>query len=868
MQEQENHHEESLRKVSGLYKDWFLDYASYVILDRAIPSIFDGFKPVQRRIMHSMRELEDGRYNKVANVVGNTMKYHPHGDASITDAMVQIGQKELLIDTQGNWGNIFTGDSAAAARYIEARLTPFALEVVFNPKTTEWSKSYDGRNNEPIDLPVKFPLLLAAGVEGIGVGLSTKIMPHNFNELINASVAHLKGKKFELFPDFLTGGMLDVSNYNDGERGGRIRTRARIVHKDKHTLCITELPFGKNTGDLIDSIIRANDKGKIKIKKIEDNTSDEVEINIHLNNDVSPDKTIDALYAFTDCEIPISPNACVIVGNKPEFLTVSEILRRNTDHTVSLLKKELEIELHELQENWHFASLERIFIENRIYHDIEEVKSWEEVIATIDKGLKPFTKHLLRAVTEEDILRLTDIRIKRISRFDLDKFKENILALEAKIEQVKHNLQHLIPYAIDYYLNIQKKYGKGKERRTELRIFDTIDASKVAVANEKFYANFEEGFIGTSLKKDQYLFDCSDIDDIITFQRDGTMKVVKVEAKTFIGKNIIHVAIWKKNDKRTVYNTIYREGKDGPYYMKRFSVTGVTRNTDYKLASDKKGSEMLYFSANPNGEAESVTVLLKANARVRKNKIEIDFSELAIKGRDSKGNLVTKYAVKKVDLREEGHSTLAPRKIWFDDTVRRLNADARGTLLGSFKGDDKILTINSHGEAKLLTFDLMNRFDDDYLVLEKWKPEQPITAIYFDGEKQIYFIKRFLLENTTNVQQFMPSDHPKSFIENVIVANGSTLEIIFAKDKGKEKDPETITIDEFIGVKGIKALGNQLTKSKVKTLNVTIPEPTEDINEGFDIVETTEGHISFIDEDVKDGEYPEEGKLGELPFDD
>lgn len=868
MQEQENHHEESLRKVSGLYKDWFLDYASYVILDRAIPSIFDGFKPVQRRIMHSMRELEDGRYNKVANVVGNTMKYHPHGDASITDAMVQIGQKELLIDTQGNWGNIFTGDSAAAARYIEARLTPFALEVVFNPKTTEWSKSYDGRNNEPVDLPVKFPLLLAAGVEGIGVGLSTKIMPHNFNELINASVAHLKGKKFELFPDFLTGGMLDVSNYNDGERGGRIRTRARILQKDKHTLCITELPFGKNTGDLIESIIRANDKGKIKIKKIEDNTSDEVEINIHLNNDVSPDKTIDALYAFTDCEISISPNACVIVGNKPEFLTVSEILRRNTDHTVSLLKKELEIELHELQENWHFASLERIFIENRIYHDIEEVKSWEEVIATIDKGLKPFTKHLLRAVTEEDILRLTDIRIKRISRFDLDKFKENILALEAKIEQVKYNLIHLIPYAIEYYLNIQKKYGKSKERRTELRIFDTIDASKVAVANEKLYANFEEGFIGTSLKKDQYLFDCSDIDDIITFQRDGTMKVVKVEAKTFIGKNIIHVAIWKKNDKRTVYNTIYREGKEGPYYMKRFSVTGVTRNTDYKLASDKKGSEMLYFSANPNGEAESVTVFLKANARVRKNKIEIDFSELAIKGRDSKGNLVTKYAVKKVDLREEGHSTLAPRKIWFDDTVRRLNADARGTLLGNFKGDDKILTINSHGEAKLLTFDLMNRFDDDYLVLEKWKPEQPITAIYFDGEKQIYFIKRFLLENTTNVQQFMPSDHPKSFIENVIVANGSTLEIIFAKDKGKEKDPETITIDEFIGVKGIKALGNQLTKSKVKTLNVTIPEPTEDINEGFDIVETTEGHISFIDEDVTDGNYPLEGKLGELPFDE
>ena len=864
MEEQENHHEESLKKVSGLYKDWFLDYASYVILDRAIPSIFDGFKPVQRRIMHSMRELEDGRYNKVANIVGNTMKYHPHGDASITDAMVQIGQKELLIDTQGNWGNIYTGDSAAAARYIEARLTPFALEVVFNPKTTHWSKSYDGRNNEPVDLPVKFPLLLASGVEGIGVGLSTKIMPHNFNELINASIAHLKGKKFELFPDFITGGMLDVSNYNDGERGGRIRARARIVHKDKNILCITELPFGKNTGDLIDSIIKANEKGKIKIKKIEDNTSDTVEINIHLTNDVSPDKTIDALYAFTDCEIPISPNACVIVGDKPEFLTVSEILRRNTNHTVSLLKKELEIELHELQENWHFASLERIFIENRIYHDIEEVKSWEEVIATIDKGLKPHTKHLLRAVTEEDILRLTEIRIKRISRFDLDKFKENILALEGKIEQVKYHLENLIAYAIDYYTNIQKKYGKGKERKTELRVFDTIDATKVAVANEKFYANFEEGFIGTSLRKDQYLFDCSDIDDIITFQKDGTMKVVKVEAKTFIGKNIEHVAVWKKNDKRTVYNMIYREGREGPYYMKRFSVTGVTRNTDYKLASDKKGSEMLYFSANPNGEAELVTVILKPNARVRKNKIEIDFSELAIKGRDSKGNLVTKYAVKKVDMKEEGHSTLAPRKIWFDDTVRRLNADARGTLLGTFKGDDRILTVNSQGEAKLISFDLMSRFDDDYLILEKWKPEQPITAIYFDGDKQIYFIKRFLLENTTNVQNFMPSDHPKSFIEQVIVADNATAEIIFAKDKGKEKDPETINIDEFIAVKGIKAIGNQFIKDKVKSINITIPEPAEEINPGFDVVESTEGHISFIDEDVKDGDFPDEGTIGSL----
>ena len=856
--EESTHHEESLKKVSGLYKDWFLDYASYVILDRAIPSIYDGFKPVQRRIMHSMRELEDGRYNKVANIVGNTMKYHPHGDASITDAMVQIGQKELLIDTQGNWGNIYTGDSAAAARYIEARLTPFALEVVFNPKTTHWTKSYDGRNNEPIDLPVKFPLLLAQGVEGIGVGLSTKIMPHNFNELITASILYLKGKKFELFPDFLTAGMLDVSAYNDGKRGGKIRARARISQKDKHTLTITELPFSKNTSDLIDSILKANERGKIKIKKIEDNTSDVVEINIHLHPDVSPDKTIDALYAFTDCEVPISPNACVIVGDKPMFLSVSDILKHNTDHTVSLLKKELEIELHELQESWHFSSLERIFIENRIYHDIEEVKSWDEVIRTIDEGLKPHTKHLLRAVTEEDIVRLTEIRIKRISRLDLDKFKENILALEGKIEQVKHHLANLITYAIDYYTNIQKKYGKGKERKTEIRIFDTIDATKVAVANEKFYVNREEGFIGTSLKKDEYLFDCSDIDDIITFQKDGTMKVVKVEPKTFIGKNIVHVAVWKKNDKRTVYNMIYREGREGPYYMKRFSVTGVTRNTDYKLASDKKGSEMLYFTANPNGEAEIVSVLLKPNARVRKNKIDIDFSDLAIKGRDSKGNLVTKYAVKKVDMKEEGVSTLAPRKIWFDDSVRRLNADGRGSLLGNFKGDDKILTINSQGEAKLVSFDLMNRFDDDYLILEKWNPEQPITCIYFDGEKDKYFVKRFLLEATSNVQSFFTNDHPKSFLEFVTTHSGAIAEIVFPKIKDKQKDPETVDLDEFIAVKGIKAIGNQLTKDKVKTINITIPEPPEMMEEEPEHEEKSEDEVdeeggtigSLFDEEV------------------
>ena len=817
--------EEILKKVSGLYQDWFLDYASYVILDRAIPSVYDGFKPVQRRIMHSMRELEDGRYNKVANIVGNTMKYHPHGDASITDAMVQIGQKELLIDTQGNWGNIYTGDSAAAARYIEARLTPFALEVVFNPKTTNWIKSYDGRNNEPIDLPVKFPLLLAQGVEGIGVGLSTKIMPHNFNELIDASISYLKGKKFELFPDFLTAGLLDVSHYNDGKRGGKIRARAKIILKDKNTLCITELPFSKTTSDLMDSIVKANEKGKIKIKKIEDNTSDQVEINIYLTNDISPDKTIDALYAFTDCEVSISPNACVIVGDKPMFLSISKILQMNTDNTVSLLKKELEIELGELQDKWHFASLEKIFIENEIYQEIKGKTSKEEVYSSINLALKPFTQNLVREVITDDIIRLTELPFMRISRYDRDKALENIAALEGKMEQVKHNLENLITYAISYFKNIKEKYGKNKERRTELRIFDTIDASKVAVANEKFYVNRAEGFIGTSLKKDEYLFDCSDIDDIIIFRKDGSMMVTKVEAKTFVGKDILHVSIWKKNDTRTIYNMIYREGKIGPFYMKRFAVTAITRNTEYPLASDVKGSEVLYFSANPNGEAEVVSVLLKPNARIRKNKIDINFSELAIKGRNSRGNLVTKYAIKKIDMKEQGISTLAPRKIWFDDSIRRLNADGRGKLLGNFRGDDKILTINQNGDAKLVSFDLSNHFDDNYLILEKWNPEQAISCIYYDGEKEIYFIKRFLLDNHTNIQNFIPSEHPKSFIEFVGTTDGCTAKITFAKHKnGKKKDPEIIDIDDFIAIKGIKAMGNQFIKDKIKSIDFEIPE--------------------------------------------
>lgn len=822
----EQHQEVTIKKVSGMYEDWFLDYASYVILERAIPSIFDGLKPVQRRIMHSMRELEDGRYNKVANLVGNTMKYHPHGDAAITDAMVQIGQKELLIDTQGNWGNILTGDGAAAARYIEARLTPFALEVVFNPKTTEWLPSYDGRNKEPNNLPVKFPLLITQGVEGIAVGLSTKILPHNFNEVLDASINILKGKKFQLYPDFLTGGYIDVSDYNDGQRGGKVRVRAKIQQEDKFTLKITEIPFGTTTGSLIDSILKANDKGKIKIKKIEDNTAEFVEILVHLAPGVSPDKMIDALYAFTDCEISISPNACVINVNRPEFLNISEILRRNTDNTVQLLKRELEIELNELEEQWHFSSLERIFIENRIYHDIEEEETWEGVIQAIDKGLKPHIAHLMREVTEEDIVRLTEIRIKRISKFDLDKAQQYIESLEDKIAKVKHHLDNLIEFAIDYFKNLKNKYGKGRERRTEIRVFDNIDATKVAVANVRFYVDREEGFIGTSLKKDEFLFECSDIDDIIIFRKDGTMMVTKVDAKTFVGKGVIHVAVWNKNDKRTIYNLVYRDGKNGPAYMKRFSVTGITRDKEYDLTNGNKGSEILYFTANPNGEAEVIQIWLKPMQRIKKIKFDINFSDLAVKGRASKGNLVSKFPIKKVELKEEGVSTLAPRKIWYDDTVKRLNADSRGELLGAFKGSDKILTITEKGDAKLTTFDLSNRYDEELLLIEKWNPKKPISCIYYDADKERYFVKRFLLEDTLNPQSFFYSENPNSFIELVTTQNLPIVDIIFAKVKAVQREPETVNLEEFISVKGIKAQGNQLTTYKVKQMNLH-PAPEE-----------------------------------------
>lgn len=823
---------ESIKKISGMYEEWFLDYASYVILERAIPSIYDGLKPVQRRILHSMRELEDGRYNKVANVVGNTMKYHPHGDASITDAMVQIGQKDLLIDTQGNWGNILTGDRAAAARYIEARLTKFALEVVYNPKTTHWQPSYDGRNKEPIDLPVKFPLLLAQGVEGIAVGLSTKILPHNFIELIDASIAYLRGKKFTLYPDFQTGGSIDIADYHDGMRGGKVRIRAKIAQIDKTTLKISEIPFSTTTGSLIDSILKANDKGKIKIRKIEDNTAADVEILIHLQAGTSPDKTIDALYAFTDCEISLSPNACVIDEQKPEFLTVSEILKRNTDNTVQLLKRELEISLDELQEQWHFSSLERIFIENRIYHQIEEEETWEGVIDTIDKGLKPFTSHLLRAVTEDDIVKLTEIRIKRISRFDLDKADQYIQSLEDKIAEVKHHLANLIEYAITYFKELKTKYGEGKERKTEIRTFDTIDASKVAVANTRFYVDRTEGFIGTSLRKDEFLFECSDIDDIIIFRQDGVMMVTKVEAKTFVGKGILHVAVWRRNDKRTIYNMIYRDGKNGPAYQKRFAVTAITRDKEYDLTTGNKGSEVLYFSANPNGEAEVVSVILKTHQRLKKLKFDIDFADLIVKGRASKGNLVTKYPIKKVELKQEGVSTLAPRKIWFDDAVKRLNADERGRFLGDFKGEDRILTLNPKlGEARLMTFDLGNHFDDAFEVIEKWRPNKPLTCIYFDAEKNRYFVKRFLLEDTLNVQNFFPSEDEKSFVELVSIDYKPVVELVFSKEKGQEREAETIDLEEFIAVKGIKAQGNQLTVHKVKQIKVLDPLPFEEVEE-------------------------------------
>lgn len=843
---------ETITKVTGMYKEWFLDYASYVILERAVPAIDDGFKPVQRRIMHSMKDLDDGRYNKVANIVGHTMQYHPHGDASIADAMVQMGQKELLIDMQGNWGNTLTGDRAAASRYIEARLSKFALDVVFNAKTTEWQASYDGRRKEPVNLPVKFPMLLAQGGEGIAVGLSTKILPHNFNELIDASIKHLKGRSFKIVPDFLTGGIADFTNYNDGKRGGKVRIRAKISQLDKKTLVITEIPFGTTTTSLIDNIIKANEKGKIKIKKIEDNTAANVEILIHLPTGISPDKTIDALYAFTNCETSISPLCCVIEDNKPVFIGVNEVLKKSTDYTVHLLKRELEIQLNELEEQWHFASLERIFIENRIYRDIEEEETWEGVISAIDKGLKPHIKHLKRAVVEEDIVKLTEIRIKKISKFDIDKAKQHIESLEEKIAEVKNHLENLIDYAIAYFKRLKTTYGKGKERKTEIKIFDDIVATKVVIRNTKLYVNREEGFVGTSLRRDEYVTDCADIDDIIVFKADGKMMVTKVANKTFVGKGIIHIAVFKKKDKRTVYNMMYKDGARGPSYMKRFTVTGVTRDKEYDLTNGSKGSKVLYFSANPNGEAEVVTINLRAVGSVKKLKWDIDFADLAIKGRGVRGNTITKYPIKRVEFKTAGVSTLKPRKIWFDDTVQRLNVDGRGELLGEFRAEDKLLIVHQSGKAKAVTPNLASRFEEDMIVLEKWKPKKPLSAIYFDGEKERYYVKRFLIENVDKEELFI-SDHPKSKLSIVATDYRPMAEVVFSK---RSLDNIQINFEDFIAVKGIKALGNQLTSDKIKQVNLLEPLPYEEPEE------PTSEEIEVVEEEV----ISSEEKVDTLPL--
>ena len=809
-------------QVSGMYENWFLDYASYVILERAVPHLHDGLKPVQRRILHSLKELDDGRYHKVANVIGNTMKYHPHGDASIGDAMVQIGQKELLLDTQGNWGNIYTGDSAAAPRYIEVRLSKFALEVLFNAKTTEWLASYDGRGKEPVTLPAKFPLLLAQGVEGIAVGMACKILPHNFNELIDASIQSLRGKKTNILPDFLTGGQADFTNYNGGLRGGRIRLRAKLEKVDNKTLAVREIPFGTTTGSLIDSIIKANDKNKIKVKRVEDNTAELVEILIHLPSGVSPDKMIDALYAFTDCEVSISPNAAVIEDDKPRFMDVNEMLANSAQRTLDLLKWELEIKKGELQEQWHFASLEKIFIENRIYRDIEECETWDAILKAIHKGLKPHIKHLLREVTDEDVTRLTEIRIKRISKFDSLKADEKIKALEGEIKEVKANLKNITEYTINYFKELKKKYGKGRERRTEIKVFDTIEAAKVAVANAKLYINREEGFVGTGLKRSEseYIGDCSDIDDIIVFLDNGTMQVTKVSSKAYVGKGIIHAGVWKKGDTRTIYNMIYRDGKNGAAMMKRFAVNSITRDKEYDLTKGKEGSKVLYFTANPNGEAEVVTIHLRAKPKLKKLRFDLDFSELAIKGRGAGGNILTKNTISKISQKEQGVSTLGARKIWFDDTVQRLNTEERGTYLGAFKGEDKILTIMQSGQYKLESFDLSVRFDDDLILIEKYDPEKVIAVVYFEGEKQQFYVKRFNVEPTDNKVSFI-GEHEASYLEIVSSNSQPVVTLSFVKPKNKDaRDPEKIDLSEFIAVKGYKALGNRLSQHNVKNIDL------------------------------------------------
>ena len=850
--------EESLIPISGMYKDWFIDYASYVILERAVPAIEDGFKPVQRRILHSMKDLDDGRFNKVANIVGHTMQYHPHGDASISDAIVQIGQKDLLIETQGNWGNILTGDSAAASRYIEARLSKFALEVVYSPKVTTWQSSYDGRRKEPINLPVKFPLLLAQGAEGIAVGLSTKILPHNFVELIDASIKCLRGRKFDLYPDFPTQGVVDVSNYNDGMRGGKIKVRAKISQINKNTLVISQIPYTTTSSSLIESILKANDKGKIKIKKIEDNTSADVEILIHLPNGVSPDKTIDGLFAFTNCEVSISPLSCIIEDNKPVFIGVSEILKKSTEKTKNLLKKELDVRLAELNLFWHYSTLEKIFIENRIYRLIEDEETWDGVLEAINKGLKPFINMLKKEVSEDDILKLTEIKIKRISKFDLEKADKKIKQIEEDIDKVKFNLENLNDFAIQYFKDLKSTYSTGRQRKTEIRIFDDVDVKKVVVKNSKLYVNREDGFIGTSLRREEYVEDCSDIDDIIVFTSNGDMIVTKVDSKKFVAKNILYVSVFKKRDSRTIYNMIYKEGKSGVSYIKRFNVTGVTRDKKYNLTSQNPKTKILHFSANPNGEAEIVTIQLRQSGSIKKLKWDLDFADLAIKGRSVKGNIVSKYSVNKVIFKEKGLSTLKPRKIWFDDTVQRLNVDDRGDLLGEFKPDDDLLIVQHSGKLKIVPPDLNMHFPEDMIILEKADRSKPISVVYFNKKKKKYYVKRFLLGVLKGTQNFI-DDSKNSTVEIVSYDWKPVIEVITKSKKEIEKN--NINLFEFISVKGIKALGNQLVSKEVKEINLLDPIPYEP-----EIKEINQ--IEVIDEQIdNDDNISNEGESSQIELD-
>ena len=817
-------------QVSGMFKEWFLDYASYVILERAVPHLDDGLKPVQRRILHSMKRLDDGRYNKVANIIGYTMQYHPHGDASIGDALVQLGQKDLLIDMQGNWGNILTGDGAAAPRYIEARLSKFALDVVFNPKTTEWMLTYDGRNQEPVTLPIKFPLLLAQGVEGIAVGLASKILPHNFNEIIDAAILHLKGKDFELYPDFPTGGYIDCSRYNDGLRGGVVKIRAKIEKLDRRTLVIKDIPFSKTTTTLIDSILKANDKGKIKIKKIDDNTAQNVEIHIHLSPDISPDKTIDALYAFTDCEISLSPNSCIIYDNKPRFMGVKEILRTSVERTKHLLTRELEIRLSELEENWHMSSLEKIFIENRIYNSIEECETWESVIETIDRGLEPFKKLLRREVTRDDIIKLTEIKIKRISKYDSFKANEQIKGLEEEMEEVKNHLANIVAYAINYFQQIKKKYGKGRERKTEIRSFDTIEATKVVVANEKLYVNREEGFFGTGLKKDELVGECSDIDEVIVILKNGKYVITKVSEKAFFGKNIQHISVFKRNDSRTIYNVLYRDGRNGAIMMKRCAITGVTRDKEYNITKGTEGSEVIFLSYNPNGEAEVLKVFLKPRPRLRSLIMELDFSQIAIKGRQSQGNIFTRYAIHKVQVKEKIGSTLGGIKVWFDWDVFRLNNDGRGELIGEFQSSDRLLVVNKNGEYYLSGIDPSTHFSDNILMIEKYKEDKVYSATYFDGEQGFFYVKRFTFEPTDRVQSFI-SNGNKSYLVELNDDTSPCLMVTFG-GKNSGKDPEQIDVEEFIGVKSHKAKGKRISSLPIKTAKFVEPLQKEPVQEG------------------------------------